>query len=252
MKAYTLRRAVICYEQIHADPIGSAFFIDGKAERPERGALHADFINRAIVRRERKRTRQRRERSSVFVGNEHRVHGRRRLRLVANRRKHFVIQNPCSIGAPALPTDDGYDRSRCGQSPCGDDAGAAIKLMGPLLRAKFLQETHLNSGGSFGLSSGIGKHGQLQASRFPGIGESGTTRAGGCVCGSRCFLLGTDTSSAGVETYCFEFFTLHTQQSFGLWWPLAIPLQSFQLPAEARRGTSRKSSSRAINRARPR
>src|SRR2546421_8084192 len=89
--------------------------------------------------------------------------------------------------------------------------------MGPLLRAKFLQETHLHPGGSFSLSSGIGKHGQLQASQFPGIGESGTTRASGRVCGSRCFLLGTDTSSAGVETYCFEFFTVHTQQSSGLW-----------------------------------
>src|SRR5439155_14770749 len=224
MEAHTLRRTVIRHEQIHANPIGSTFFIDGEAERTERGTLHADFINRAIVRRERERTRQGRECSSVFIGDEHCVRSRRRLRLVANRRKHFVIHNPYVIGPPVLPTDDGYDRSRCGQSPCGDDAGAAIELMGTLLRAKFLQEAHLNSGGSFGLASGVGKHGQLQTSRFPGIGESGTTRASGCVCGGRCFFLGTDASSAGVETHCFEFFTLHTQQSLGLWWPLAIPL----------------------------
>src|SRR5260221_6889810 len=215
MKAHTLRRAIICYEQIHANPIGSAFLIDGKTECSQRGTLHANFVNRAVVRRERERARQGRKRSTVLVGDERSIHGRRWLRWVANRRKHFVIHNPCVIGAPVLPTDDGYDRSRCGQSPCGDDAGAAIELMGPLLRAKFLQETHLHASRRFGLSSGVGKHGQLQASRFPRVGESGTTRASSCVCGSRCFFLGTDTSSAGVETYCFEFFTLHTQQSSG-------------------------------------
>src|SRR5215470_12333760 len=65
--------------------------------------------------------------------------------------------------APIHPSDCNDDQGSSRQTPRRNHSRAPIKLMRPLLRAKFLQQPHLHSRRSLRCFSRTGKHDELGA-----------------------------------------------------------------------------------------